>query len=254
MTKIRNNFSCSLHSIAAANTLHFIWPSVAKHWALYTSIRLNAKIGILYSGFSIIIIRYFNILLSILDFLQGFVFMNKKRGSDEQSTDQKQDKQNEHQQAKDSLNETLGKLKDLEQKDVGGRLDKGLPVRPKDYKEAKDLQDEFPDFFDEDSGNSENKKQGYSELKEYIEGELNALPSTKETSAVEQSNDRYEKKPKPSDESEGEAKPSSSEAFAKPSPSSAQARESSEGKAKGSLIDDYANPNNEFGDWTGGDD
>lgn len=189
--------------------------------------------------------------------------MNKKRGYDQQSTDKKQDKQNEYKQAKDSLNEILGKLKGLEEKDVGGRLDKGLPVRPKDYKEAKDLQDEFPSFFDEDSGNSENKKQGYSELKEYIEAELDALPSTKETSAVEQSNSRNEKKPKPSDESEAEAKPSSaaaqakakasesSEAEVKPSSAAAaQAKgsESSEGKAKGSLIDDYANPNNEFGD------
>lgn len=167
---------------------------------------------------------------------KGFVFMNKKRGSDEQSTDKAQDEHNEHQQAKDSLTETLRKLNDLEQKDVGERLDKGLPVRPKDFKEAKDIEDKFPEFFDEDSGNSDNKKQGYGELKEYLQEELNALPGTKETSATEGSIDRDTKKPKPSssDESEAEPKPSSSE--------------SSEAKGKGSLIDDYANPNNEFGD------
>lgn len=171
--------------------------------------------------------------------------MNKKRGSDEQSTDQTQDEHNEHQQAKDSLTETLRKLNDLEQKDVGQRLDKGLPVRPKEFKEAKDLQDEFPEYFDEESGNSDNKKQGYSDLKEYIEGELHALPSTEETSAVEkESYDRDTKKPSSKDESsEGKEIPSTSEGKVKPS-----SPESSEGKPKGSLIDDYANPSNEFGD------
>lgn len=137
----------------------------------------------------------------------------KKRGSDEQSTDQLENEQNEHKQAKDSLTETLRKLNDLEQKDIGERIDKGLPVRPKEFKEAKDLQEEFPDFFDEDSGNSDNKKQGYSELKEYIQGELDALPCTKEISAIEGSIDRDTKKLKPtsSDSSEAEPKPTSSE-------------------------------------------
>jgi len=63
----------------------------------------------------------------------------KKRGSDEQSTDQLENEQNEHKQAKDSLTETLRKLNDLEQKDIGERIDKGLSVRPKEFKEAKDL-------------------------------------------------------------------------------------------------------------------
>jgi len=138
--------------------------------------------------------------------------MNKKRGSDEQSTDQLEDEQNEQKKAKESLTETLRKLNDLEQNDVANRLDQGLPVRPKEFREAKDIEAKFPDFFDNDSGNSDNKKEGYSQLKEYLQEELGALPSTKETSAVEESNDRDTKKPKPlsSDELyEGKENPSS---------------------------------------------
>ena len=71
--------------------------------------------------------------------------------------------------------------------------------------------------------------------KEYLQEELNALSGTKETSVVVESKDRETKKSKSSSES--------SEVKEKPSPS-----ESSEVKGKGSLIDDYANPNNEFGD------
>jgi len=67
---------------------------------------------------------------------------------------------------------------------------------------------------------------------------------------VEEFNDRDTKKPKPlsSDELYEEAKenPSSSESSeGKPKPWSS---DTFEAKGKHSLIDDYANPNNEFGD------
>ena len=138
--------------------------------------------------------------------------MNKKRGSDQQSTDQIQDKQNEDKQAKDNLNETLRKLNDLEKNYVPDRIDNGQPVRPKEYREAQQIEKDYPSFFDEDSGNSDKKKQGYEELKEYLQSELDALPGTKESSGMEGSQDRDIKKQKPStsDSSEGKEKPSSS--------------------------------------------
>lgn len=197
-----------------------------------------------------IILIYFNILLRILDFTLKFHFHSLsyefisfplfyeyrlyiKRGSDEQSTNKTQDKEIEDRQAKNILNDTLKKLSDLEEKKVPEDLDQGKPIRPNDFKTAKDIEEQYPEFFDEDSGNSDNKKQGYGELKEYLQEELDSLPITEKTSEGEESNDRDTKKPKPtsSDESEGKPKPSSSE---------------SEGK--GSLIDDFANPNDEFGD------
>jgi hypothetical protein len=52
---------------------------------------------------------------------------------------------------------------------VANRLDQGLPVKPKDFREAKDIEEKFTDFFDEDSGNSNNKKEGYNQLKDYFE-------------------------------------------------------------------------------------
>jgi len=174
---------------------------------------------------------YINILLGIIDFLPGLVFINKKRGFGEQSTSPIQDKQNEEKQAKDSLNKTLNELNDLEKNDVGNRLDKGLPVRPKDFRTAKQIEEEFPEFFDEDSGNSDNKKQGYGELKEYLQSEFDALPGTKESSATEGSIDRDTKKQKlsTSDSPEGKEKSVSSDSTeGKEKPSSSETKDSKE--------------------------
>jgi len=236
-----------------SHPFHLVSPSP---WPLFTSIALFA--------------------LTTCDFFRsaGLVFINKKRGSDEQSTDKSQDKEIEDRQAKNILSDTLNKLNDLEQKKVPENMDKGKSVPSKDSQTAKDIELQYPDFFDEESGNSDNKKQGYDELKEYLQEELDALSGPKETSAMEGSIDRETKKPKPStsDDSEAKEKPSdSSQAKEKPSTSddseakekpsdSSQAKEkpsssdSSEAKNKGSLIDDWADPSNEFGDWTGGDD
>jgi hypothetical protein len=191
--------------------------------------------------------------LTLLDFLlqgsNGFVFIDKKRRSDEQSTDKSQDKEIEIRQAKNLLNDTLKKLSDLEEKKIPENLDQGKSIPAKESQIAKDIEEQYPSFFDEDSENLYNKKQGYSELREYLQEELDALPSTKETSAMVESTDIETKKLKPSssDElSEGKEKPSTlDESEDKEKPSSS---ESSETKGKGSLIDDYANPNNEFGD------
>lgn len=200
--------------------------------------------------------------MRILDFSREFVYhpflcdefvswlllteygLNIKRGSDEQSTDKTQDKEIENRQAKNLLNDTLKKLSDLEEKKVPEDLDQGKSISSKDSKTAKNIEEQYPEFFDEDSGNSSNKKQGYSELKEYLQEELDALPSTKETSAMEESTDRDTKKPKPSSNETKDESLASLEAKDKEKPSSS----GSEAKGKGSLIDDYANPNNEFGD------
>jgi len=253
-------------NLQAALPLHLVSPLV---WPLYSSIALYCLTTIYPLGIFLI---YFNILFRILYFSVEFLYypffcyeflswlvlreysLNIKRGSDEQSTDKTQDKEIENRQAKNLLNDTLKKLKDLEEKKVPENIDEGKPIPTKDFKTAKDIEEQYPEFFDEDSGNSSNKKQGYSELKEYLQEELDALPGTKETSAMGESNDRETKKSKPSssEESEAKSKPSSSdESQGKPKPSSL---DSSEAKDKGSLIDDFANPNNEFGDWTGGDD
>lgn len=227
-----------------AHPFHLVFPLPLPILRNISQVTLTSKGVLTNLGFSFIILKYLNILLSILDFLRlcGFVFINKKRGSEEQSTDKTEDKEIENKQAKNLLNDTLKKLNDLEEKKVPEDLDKGKPVRPKDYKTAKDIEEQYPDFFDEDSGNSENKKEGYSQLKEYLQEELDSLPSTKETSTVEESNDRDTKRPKPSSNEIKE------EALASQGKEKSTSSESSEGKGKGSLIDDYADPSNEFGD------
>lgn len=175
--------------------------------------------------------------MGVLDFLHQLVFI--KRGSDQQSTGKSQDKEIENRQAKNILSDTLKKLDDLEQKKVPEDLDQGKSIGSKDSKTAKNIEEQYPDFFDEDSGNSGNKKQAYSELKEYLQGELKTIPDTKD-SVPEGSVDRDTKKPKPSTSDSSEALASNPEDKEKAS--------SSETKNKGSLIDDFANPNDEFGD------
>ena len=90
-------------------------------------------------------------------------------------------------------------------------------------KTAKEIEEQYTSFFDEESENT--KKEGYEQLKEYLEEELRGLSTTDEINTKEEAQES--KRSKVSDDTSGN---------------------------KGSLIDDYANPNNEFGDWTGGDD
>jgi len=98
-------------------------------------------------------------------------------------------------------------------KKVPESIDQGQSIPSKDSKTAKDIEEQYPDFFDEESGNSNNKKQGYDELKEYLQEELDSLPGTKETSSMEPpSIDRETKKTKSSsDQPQGKEKASSSD-------------------------------------------
>jgi len=137
--------------------------------------------------------------------------MNKKRVLDQQSTET-EDNSWENRQAKNILSDTLNKIASLEQKKVPESMDKGESIPPKESTTAKELEERYPTFFDDESGNENDKKQGYAELKEYLEGELKALPSTKQTSAMESpSIDRETKKQKSSDQSEAKEKASSSD-------------------------------------------
>ena len=70
----------------------------------------------------------------------------------------------------DDHNETLNVIKSAI------KLDEQLPERAKKANRyVKELEKEYPSFFDEDSGNS--TKEGLKDIEEYISGEKNALKS-----------------------------------------------------------------------------
>ena len=212
---------------------------------------------------------YFYLLQGFVKYLIGFVFINRKRGSDEQSTSKTQDQEIEKREAENTWDDTLKKLKDLEDKRVLEDIDEGKPVRPRDFATAKTLEEQYPSFFDEDSGNSNNKKQGYNELKDYLEEELNIIHRLERISINPESSDRESKRSKPmssdyssegkeisSKSNESEGKDISSKSDESESKGKEISPKSSESVIKGenSLIDDFADPNTEFGDWTSGDD
>jgi GTPase involved in cell partitioning and DNA repair len=64
-------------------------------------------------------------------------------------------------------------LKDIER---SLQLDKNLPDSQKEFNaEAKQLKEDYPSFFDEDSENT--IKEGLEQLKQYLEGEVNSAKS-----------------------------------------------------------------------------
>ena len=216
------------------------------------------------------------LLLIILRNKHGLVFI--KRGQGEQSTSAAQDKENENREAKNVLSDVLKKVEDLEKKEVPQKLDSGggNSIPKEDWDTVTDIQNRFPSFFDEDSGNVDDKKQGYADLKEYLKEEIKALPmpeSSKDEVAIDRDSKKLKdsssepSKPstsleesvvKPSEDTSSDSnKKASSSESSKPSTSKEESGvkpESSENKPKGSLIDDFANPNNEPADWFGGDD
>jgi hypothetical protein len=206
----------SIRSNFQVHPFHLVSPLP---WPIYTSISI----------FVLLMIYHIN----------GIIFINRKRTSEDQSTDHKQDLEAEAREAKNLLNDTLKKVNHIEEI-INNKDGKNKDITHKDANISKDIEKQYPTFFDEESGNLEDKKSGYRDLKEYLEEELAAIPGIKETNPMQESLDRDTKKIKPLSSDESEGKPSSTE--------------SSDAKGKGSLIDDYANPNLEFGDWTGGDD
>ena len=69
-------------------------------------------------------------------------------------------------------------------KNMADRVDKGLPISVKDYKTLEDIKEAFPTFFDEDSGNSSNKREGLEQLLDYLDYEFESQPNDKKASKV----------------------------------------------------------------------
>lgn len=122
---------------------------------------------------------YFYILLRFL--ISEFIFI--KRGIEDITQDSQIDvdkekkEKIEQKEAKeeelDDLADLEEKINDLNNKGVGDRLEKGLPVKPSDYKTYEKIKEEFSSYFDKESGKT--PKIGLNEVQEYLQDEKETI-------------------------------------------------------------------------------
>jgi len=127
-----------------------------------------------------------------------------KRGRDNVS-----DKQEENKRITEALEDmvsTKSKIKDLIDKGVIDRVNRGLPVSHKDFKSLEDIKKEYDSYFDEDSGNT--VKEGLEEVAEYLEEEITSLSRKKPSQDLNTPLEDESKKRKIDDSTDN--KPSSS--------------------------------------------
>lgn len=187
-------------------------------------------IGMMSRG--LLVLYIFDIFL--LDLLISFVLT--KRSLSDMSSEEVREEIEKQEQVKE-LKNTKKSIKDLQERNIPEKMDRDFPVplNKDDNSTVNNIKEEYSTIWKE----ANSKKEAFEDILENIEKELNEL-SEETIVNKEESSDRPEKKSKSSDDdlSDGKGKSSLPESS----------------KPKGSLIDDFANPNNEPGDWTGGDD
>jgi hypothetical protein len=114
----------------------------------------------------------------LLGFLAPLIYIKRSLGNvakeEEETTEEKKSEINE--EIKD-MTDIKSKIKDLTDRGVLDRVEAGLPVRPRDFKQLEDIKKEFESYFDPDSGN--NLKQGLKEVSEYLGEEIANLSKDK---------------------------------------------------------------------------
>jgi len=103
---------------------------------------------------------------------------------------------------------TKSKIKDLKDKGVIDRIDRGLPVSHKDFQDVENIKKEYDSYFDEDSGNT--LGEGLSQVDEYLQEEIDGLKDSSSSVASSQPLEDESKKRRVDDSSSGENKAASS--------------------------------------------
>jgi hypothetical protein len=99
-----------------------------------------------------------------------------KRNREDVSNEENVSNEDANNEMSDDLNDmtsTKSKIRDLIDNGVIDRVDRGLPVPHKSFKDLQDIKEEFESYFDEDSGNS--LTEGLEEVAEYLDGEIASL-------------------------------------------------------------------------------
>jgi hypothetical protein len=124
-----------------------------------------------FCGCGLIIFIYNNILLG---FLVPLVYIKRKREdvTNEEDVSNEENKKQTNEELED-MTRIKDKIKDLTDRGVINRVETGLPVPHKDFKDLQDIKQEFGSYFDEDSGN--NLEKGLEEVGDYLAEEIASL-------------------------------------------------------------------------------
>ena len=118
-----------------------------------------------------VIFVYIDILLG---FLVPLVYIKRNRQDlTNEENASNEDSNKETREELEDMTNIKSKIKDLKDRHVIDRVEAGLPVPHKDFKELENIKKEFDSYFDEDSGNT--LEEGLEEVTQYLEDEIASL-------------------------------------------------------------------------------
>ncbi len=103
----------------------------------------------------------------------------------------------------EDMNKTKSTIKDLIERGVIGRVERGLPVSHKDFKDLEEIKKEYDSYFDEDSGNT--VKEGMEEVAEYLNEEIASLSKNNSSEGSNAASENESKKRKVEESTENKS-------------------------------------------------
>lgn len=137
-----------------------------------------------------------------IDLLLGFLIpsiLYAKRGIEDVSDEHDDETAGEI----EDMITTKGKIKDLIDRGVIDRVDNGLPVSHKDFKDLEEIKKEYDSYFDEESDNT--IKEGLKEVTEYLEEEITSLSKNNPSEGLNTSPEDESKRRKVDDSTENKS-------------------------------------------------
>ncbi len=127
--------------------------------------------------------------------------MSTDTSEDSEDPEDPEDSEEESEEEEISLKDVKDKLSELNDRDVPGRIDRGLPVSVKDWSTMQDIREDFEPYFTKEKESGCRMTDGVKQLSEYIDKELTGLPSYEKESPSQQpeENERTSKRIKISD-------------------------------------------------------
>jgi hypothetical protein len=135
---------------------------------------------------------YINILLR---FLVPLVYIKRNRQDlTNEENASNEDSNKETMEELEDMNRIKSKIKDLKDRGVIDRVEEGLPVPVKDFKELENIRKEFDSYFDKESGNT--LKEGLDEVIDYLDDEIIGITESIQPESTSTSEEDSSKKRK----------------------------------------------------------